>query len=88
MVSNGARAKGYKPKMASRVDEERLMLHFDYSWDLSPNGIILDNELNVDKLGWKGGDYFQLVNIDGRCYLKKVDPLVKFLKDGENGQVD
>jgi hypothetical protein len=48
----------------------------------------LDNELNVDKLGWKGGDYFQLVNIDGRCYLKKVDPLVKFLKDGENGQVD
>lgn len=88
MVSNGARAKGYKPKMASRVGEERLMLHFDYSWDLSPNGIILDNELNVDKLGWKGGDYFQLVNIDGRCYLKKVDPLVKFLKDGENGQVD
>jgi hypothetical protein len=59
------------------------MLHFDYSWDLSPNGIILDEELNVDRLGWKGGDYFQLVNIDGRCHLKKVDPLVKFLKDGE-----
>jgi hypothetical protein len=70
------------------MGEEGLMLHFDYSWDLGPNGIILDNELNVDKLGWKGGDYFQLVNIDGRCYLKKVDPLVKFLKDGENGQVD
>jgi hypothetical protein len=73
--------------MASRVGKERLMLHFDYSWDLSSNGIILDNELNIDKLGWKGGDYFQLVNIDGRCYLKKVDPLVKFLKDGENGQM-
>ena len=66
------------------MDKERLMLHFDYSWDLGPNGIILDNELNVDRLGWKGGDYFQLVNIDGRCYLKKIDPLVKFLKDGEN----
>jgi hypothetical protein len=70
------------------MGKERLMLHFDYEWDLSPNGIKLDEELNVDKLGWKGGDYFQLVNIDGRCYLKKVDPLVKFLKDGENGQVD
>jgi hypothetical protein len=85
MVSYGARAEGHQSKMAIRVGKERLMLHFDYSWDLSPNGIILDNELNVDKLGWKGGDYFQLVNIDGRCYLKKVDPLVKFLKDGENG---
>ena len=66
------------------------MLHFDYSWDLGPNGIILDNELNVDRLGWKGGDYFQLVNIDGRCHLKKVDPLVKFIKDGveQNERMD
>jgi hypothetical protein len=59
------------------------MQYIDYSWDCSPNGIILDEEFNTDKLGWKGGDYFQLVNINGRCYLKKVDPLVKFIKDGE-----
>jgi hypothetical protein len=58
------------------------MLYIDYSWDCSPNGIKLDEEFNVDKLGWKGGDYFQLVNIDGRCYLKKVDSVVKFIKDG------
>ena len=65
------------------------MQYIDYSWDCSPNGIILDEEFNADKLGWKGGDYFQLVNINGRCYLKKVDPLVKFIKDGErNGQMD
>ena len=65
------------------------MQYIDYSWDCSPNGIILDEEFNTDKLGWKGGDYFQLVNINGRCYLKKVDPLVKFIKDGErNGQMD
>ena len=65
------------------------MQYIDYSWDCSPNGIILDEEFNTDKLGWKGGDYFQLINIDGRCYLKKVDPLVKFIKDGErNGQMD
>ncbi len=59
------------------------MLYVDYNWDLSPEGIILDEEINVDKLGWKGGDYFQLVNVNGKCYLKKIDPLVKFIKQGE-----
>jgi hypothetical protein len=59
------------------------MLHFDYNWDLHPDRIILDEELNIDRLGWKGGDYFKLVNINGRAQLIKVDPLVKFLKDGK-----
>ena len=59
------------------------MLYIDYSWDCSPSGIILDEEFNADALGWQGRDYFQLVNINGRCYLKKVDPLVKFIKDGD-----
>jgi hypothetical protein len=58
------------------------MLYVDYSWDCSPSGIKLDEEFDTDKLGWQGGDYFQLVNIDGRCYLRKVDPVVKFIKDG------
>ena len=62
------------------------MLHLDYSWDLSQNGIVLDEELNVDKLGWKGGDYFELVNINGRAMLLKVDPLVKFLIDGKRNE--
>ena len=54
------------------------MKHFDYDWDLYPDRIILDEELNIDKLGWQGGDFFQLVNIDGRAQLKRVDPLVVF----------
>jgi hypothetical protein len=58
------------------------MLYVDYTWDCSPDGIKLDEEFNTDKLGWRGGDYFQLININGRCYLKKVDPVVKFIKDG------
>lgn len=63
------------------------MLHFDYSWDLYSDKIILDEELNIDKLGWKGGDYFRLVNVNGKAMLVKVDPLVKFLRDGaENVQ--
>jgi hypothetical protein len=59
------------------------MLYVDYNWDCGPNGIILDEEFNSDKLGWKGGDYFQFVNVNGRQMLVKVDPLIKFIKDGE-----
>ena len=62
------------------------MLHFDYSWDLHPDRIILDEELNIDRLGWKSGDYFKVVNINGRAMLIKVDPLVKFLKDGSQSK--
>ena len=60
------------------------MLYIDYTWDVSPNGIILDEEFNTDKLGWQGGDYFRLVNINGRQMLIKVDALVKFIKDGSS----
>jgi hypothetical protein len=56
------------------------MLYIDYSWDCSPNGIILDEEFNSDKLGWKHGDMFKLININGRQILQKVDPLELFLK--------
>jgi hypothetical protein len=59
------------------------MRYVDYTWDLEPNRIVLDQELDLDKLGWRGGDYFQVSNINGRAMLVKVDPLVKFLKDGE-----
>ena len=62
------------------------MLHLDYNWDLSRDGILLDEELNIDRLGWQGGDYFQLVNVNGRAMLRKVDPLIKFLKDGEKNE--
>ena len=57
------------------------MLHFDYDWDLRPEGIILDSELNIDRLGWQGGDYFQLKNVNGRAMLVKVDPLVKLVRE-------
>jgi anaerobic selenocysteine-containing dehydrogenase len=64
------------------------MLHYDYDWDLSPGGIKFDPELDIDRLGWKHGDYFRVTNINGQAMLVKVDPLVKFLKDGErDGQV-
>ena len=60
------------------------MKHYDYDWDLEPEYIKFDSELNIDKLGWRHGDYFQVKNVNGRAMLVKIDPLVKFLKDGEN----
>jgi hypothetical protein len=63
------------------------MLHLDYTWDIYPNYLILDEELNTDRLGWKAGDLFEFVNKDGRQMLRKVDPLVKFLKDGERNRL-
>ena len=56
------------------------MLHYDYNWDLSPKGIILDEELNIDKLGWKGGDCFKLVNINGKAMLKKMEDVEQFVR--------
>ena len=62
------------------------MKYYDYEWDLEPNRILLDAELDVDKLGWQAGDYFQVKNVNGRAMLVKVEPLVKFLKDGEKNE--
>ena len=62
------------------------MLYVDYSWDLEPNRIVLDQELDIDKLGWNNGDYFQVTNVNGRAMLVKIDPLIKFLKDGEKNE--
>lgn len=56
------------------------MIHLDFEWDVSPDGIILDEALNTDKLGWKGGDFFKFTNINGKQMLVKVDPLVPFLE--------
>lgn len=57
------------------------MKHYDYEWDLNPGGIILDKELNIDKLGWRAGDYFKLTNINGQAMFVKVDPLIGLMRD-------
>jgi hypothetical protein len=58
------------------------MRHFDYEWDLYPDRIILDEELNIDRLGWQHGDCFRVINVDGRAMLVKLDPVVKFIEEG------
>jgi hypothetical protein len=58
------------------------MKYYDYDWDLEPNRILLDNELNLDALGWRHGDCFKVINVDGRAMLVKLDPVVKFIEEG------
>ena len=54
------------------------MIYMDYTWDLHPNGILFDEELNIDKLGWKSGDCFKITNINGRAMLRKLDAVEQF----------
>ena len=56
------------------------MKYADYDWDLHKDKIILDQELNIDKLEWRAGDHFEVKNINGQIILEKVDPVVKFVK--------
>jgi hypothetical protein len=56
------------------------MKYLDYDWDLHKDRIILDRELDIDKLEWRAGDLFQVRKVDGRVELIKIDPVVKFVK--------
>ena len=56
------------------------MIHLDFDWDVSSEGIKLDPALNIDKLGWRGGDYFKLVNINGQAQLVRMDPIELFIE--------
>ena len=59
------------------------MLYYDYTWDLTNDGIILDEELNTDGLDWKEGDLFKFVDINGKRQLVKLDPVEKFVRGYE-----
>jgi|LauGreDrversion4_2_1035121.scaffolds.fasta_scaffold324319_2 hypothetical protein len=62
------------------------MLYVDYNWDLNPNSIIPDKELDTNKLGWKIGEYWKSVEVDGRLMFRKVDKLEEFILKGvDNG---
>ena len=58
------------------------MKHIDYVWDLGEGYIIPDEELNLEKLGWKPGQFWQVVVNNGKMSLVLVDPLVQFLIEG------
>ena len=56
------------------------MHYYDYEWDLYPQSIVFDRELDTEKLGWQQGDLFKLIVVEGRTKLVKIDPLEKFTR--------
>lgn len=54
------------------------MLYLEYTWDINSHRILLDEEFDSDKLGWKGGDLFKFVNVNGRQMLIKIDEVEQF----------
>jgi len=56
------------------------MRHYDYTWDLEPEYIKFDPELNIDKLGWKHGDCFKIINVNGSAMMVKLDPVEQFTR--------
>ncbi len=57
------------------------MIYHDYIWDLNPNQLILDKELDTAKLGWQPGDIFVLAEgANKQKYLRKMSVLEKFTR--------
>jgi hypothetical protein len=56
------------------------MIYIDYEWDLEPNYLKFDSELNVAQLDWQEGDVFILKKIGDQAMLRKVDDFEKFVK--------
>jgi anaerobic selenocysteine-containing dehydrogenase len=56
------------------------MKYYDYEWDLEPHRILLDAELDLDKLGWRHGDCFKIINRNGRAMLVKMESVEQFAR--------
>lgn len=56
------------------------MEYVDYDLQLFKDKIVIDPDVDIDKLGWKSGDHFELRNENGKVVLIKVDPVLKFVK--------
>jgi hypothetical protein len=58
------------------------MLYYDYHFDISPVGLILDSELKLDKLPLEEGDIFVLVKVGEKIMFKKQSGITKFFVEG------
>jgi len=56
------------------------MKYYDYDWNISDQGIILDRELDIDSLGWRHGDCFKVINKNGQAMLVKMEEVEQFTK--------
>jgi hypothetical protein len=54
--------------------------YIDFDWEMNTQGIKLDNEIDIKKLGWQENDYFKLVKVDDKLQLVKIDEVEKFIR--------
>lgn len=75
--------------MAKVVDTKvNIVVFEDHVWDLHDSGISFDKNLEIDKLGWKPGDYFKLVKDNEGLKLVKICELEKFIIKGKDHEAN
>lgn len=58
------------------------MKYIGYDLVISEEKMVLDKEITLKKLEWNKGDYFEVKEQDGQIELVRVDPLLKFVREG------
>ena len=56
------------------------MAEIDRTWEVRKDSIVINEEIDVARLGWANGDCFKLVNVNGQTKLVKLDRLEKFVR--------
>jgi hypothetical protein len=58
------------------------MKYIGYDLVISEEKLVLDKEITLKKIEWSNGDYFEVKEQNGQVEMVRVDPLLKFLKEG------
>jgi hypothetical protein len=58
------------------------MKYIGYDLVISEEKIVFDKEITLKKLECNKGDYFEVKEQDGQIELVRVDPLLKFIREG------
>jgi hypothetical protein len=58
------------------------MKYIGYDLVISEDKVVFDKEITLKKLEWHKGDYFEVKEQDGQIELVRIDPLLKFIKEG------
>ena len=81
---------GHIKNIVARVVNTRvnIVVFEDHVWDLHDSGIKFDKNLEIEKLGWKPGDYFKLRVSEEGLQLVKVNDLEKFIIKGRDHEAN
>jgi hypothetical protein len=58
------------------------MKYIGYDLVISEEKLVLDKEITLKKLEWHKGDYFEVKEQNGQIELVRIDPLLKFIREG------